>query len=83
MKNEASCRRILLGGASGCSVVYCADCDVAEMELGAMSMRIKSDDLFDLQALLAQACSQLAALKAGKHLENLLTDLDHERVDLH
>jgi hypothetical protein len=79
MKHETSCRRILLAGVGGCRVIYCSDCDVTEVELGAMSLRLKAEDLVELQAVLAQACRQLATLKVGECLENL----NHRHVDLH
>lgn len=79
MKNETLCRRILLAGATGCRVIYCSDCDVTEVELGAMSLRLKAEDLVELQTVLAQACRQLATLKLGAYLENL----SQRHVDLH
>lgn len=41
MSKDEACKRILLAGADGCRIVYCEGCGVAELELGAISVRLE------------------------------------------
>jgi hypothetical protein len=36
-----TCNRIVLAGAHGCRVLYCEECKVAEVEMGALSLRLE------------------------------------------
>lgn len=78
LKNEA-CKRILLAGADGCRIVYCEGCGVAEMELGAISVRLEVNALHNLQAVLGQAARKLSVLKAIK----VSPDFEYHKLDLH
>ena len=48
MRQDEACRRILLAGADGCRIVYCEGCGVAELELGAISVRLELNALHNL-----------------------------------
>lgn len=64
MRQDDSCKRILLAGADGCRIIYCEGCEVAEMELGAISVRLELSAMHNLQAVLGQAAQKLSVLKA-------------------
>ena len=52
MKNDETCKRILLAGTDGCKIIYCEACNIAEMELGAISVRLELNAIHNLQAVL-------------------------------
>ncbi len=79
MLNNKPCNRILLAGTVGCRVVYCEECGVAEMEIGAVSIRLELNALHDLKAVLGQASMKLSLLNAIKVSQNLAYD----KLDLH
>lgn len=79
MKQDDSCKRILLAGADGCRIIYCEGCEVAEMELGAISMRLELNALHNLQAVLGQAAQKLSVLKATR----VSPDFRFDKLDLH
>ena len=79
MRDEKQCRRILLAGAEGCKIIYCEGCEVAEMELGAVSVRLELNALHNLQAVLGQAAMKLSVLKAIK----VSPDFEYDKLDLH
>ena len=79
MIKDQPCRRILLAGAEGCKIIYCDGCGVAEMELGAISVRLELNALHNLQAVLGQAAMKLSVLKATK----VSSDFEYDKLDLH
>ncbi len=79
MRQDEACRRILLAGADGCRIVYCESCGVAELELGAISVRLELNALHNLQAVLGQASMKLSVLKAIK----VSPDFEFDKLDLH
>ena len=66
MRKDEACKRIVLAGAEGCKIVYCEGCEVAEMELGAISVRLELSALHNLHTILGQAAMKLSVLKAIK-----------------
>ena len=79
MTNNELCTRLLLAGADGCKIIYCERCKVAELELGAVSVRLELNALHNLQAVLAQAAMKLSVLKAIK----VSPDFEYGKLDLH
>jgi hypothetical protein len=79
MRKDESCKRILLAGAEGCRIVYCEGCNTAEMELGAISVRLELSALHNLQAVLGQAAMKLSVLKAIR----VSPDFEFGKLDLH
>ncbi|WP_200876862.1 DUF6686 family protein [Methylotenera sp. L2L1] len=64
--NQASCLRILLSKNESGQIVFCENCNVAELELGAISLRIDAGTLHTLKALLADADTRLALYQQEK-----------------
>lgn len=79
MSKDEACKRILLAGADGCRIVYCEGCGVAELELGAISVRLEHNALHNLQAVLGHAARKLSVLKAIK----VSPDFECDKLDLH
>lgn len=79
MLNNKPCNRILLAGTVGCRVVYCEECGVAEMEMGAVSVRLELNALHELKAVLGQAFMKLSVLNAIK----VSPDFAYDKLDLH
>jgi hypothetical protein len=64
--NTSPCKRIVLAGTEGCRVSYCEDCHVAEIEIGAVSMRLEVHAFSNLSQMLQEAQARLAALNAAR-----------------
>lgn len=79
MRQDDSCKRILLAGADGCRIIYCEGCEVAEMEFGAISVRLELSAMHNLQAVLGQAAQKLSVLKAMR----VSADFRFDKQDLH
>ena len=50
----------------GCRIVYCEGCQVAELQFGAISVRLELTALHNLQTVLGHAAIKLSVLKAIK-----------------
>jgi hypothetical protein len=79
MGKEETCKRVVLAGVEGCRIIYCEGCNIAEMELGAISVRLELSAIHNLQAVLAQAAVKLSVLKALR----VSPDFEFGKLDLH
>lgn len=73
MDSKTQCSKTVLAGESGCRVVYCHDCRVAEIEVGSVSLRLKDDAFRQLRRLLDDATDRLnleqsAFLSEARHV---------------
>lgn len=59
--NTTPCKRIVLAGIHGCRVSYCEDCRVAEIEVGALSLRLEVQAFGNLTEVLREANAKLDA----------------------
>ena len=59
MSNKESCSRVLLSKNEIGRIVFCEGCSVAELEIGAISLRIEGSALNSLKMLLADAATRL------------------------
>ncbi|MDO9051387.1 MAG: hypothetical protein Q8J59_01725 [Methylotenera sp.] len=64
--NQASCLRILLSKNESGQIIFCENCKVAELELGAISLRIDAGTLNTLRELLADASTRLTLYQQEK-----------------
>ena len=69
MDKNASCVRILLAKNEAGRVGYCEGCDVVELEIGAMSLRIDAKDLHYLANLFKDADVRLNYYRLAKDYE--------------
>lgn len=61
--------KTVLAGDAGCRVVYCAECGVAEIEVGSVSLRLKQDDFRNLRRLIDDAADSLDAAEPSYFTE--------------
>ena len=59
MSTSDRCIRTVIAGEPGCRVLYCKDCNVAELEIGSVSMRLEEHSFRTLTAMLQDACDEL------------------------
>jgi hypothetical protein len=64
--SQASCLRVLLSKNESGQIIFCENCNVAELELGAISLRIDAATLHALRGLLADAVTRLALYQQEK-----------------
>lgn len=74
------CKRVVLAGseAEGCQVIYCPDCEIAELEMGAMNVRLEESVFRTVVAILNSASKNLEAMQGV--LANCLQILGGSRV---
>lgn len=79
MNQNEPCKRVLLAGENGCRVVYCEACQVAELEIGALSLRLEERSLHQVHKTLEQALIKLSVLKALQ----ISPEFRFDQLDLH
>lgn len=62
-----TCNKILLAGHEGCRVAYCQTHQVAEIEIGAMSLRLDIEAFSNLNALIQESMQKIHSLHASQH----------------
>jgi len=72
MKPANSCKRVVLAGQDGCRVLYCEECNVAELEVGALSLRLDMHAFNTLHELLQEAAAKVAVFNAAKAEHELM-----------
>jgi hypothetical protein len=77
-KNQHS--RILLSRNEGGAIAFCESCDVLELEIGAISLRIDSPSLEMLSKLMNEAT---ASMKLYKQEKARFTQAIQRNCDLH
>ena len=70
MVTDNLCHRILLAKNQSCKVIYCEECDVTELEIGAISLRLASESIEQLYAVLKEANDKLIAYKKFKNQDD-------------
>lgn len=75
MKTVNNCRRVVLAGNDGCKVLYCEECHVAEVEVGALSLRLEAQAFNSLAELLQEAAARLAVFSAAKSQSQFTTSI--------
>jgi len=70
MKSVNNCKRIVLAGNDGCRVWFCEECKVAEIEVGALSLRLELHAFSSLSELLAEAATKISAMNSVKDLQD-------------
>jgi hypothetical protein len=79
MKQNEPCKRVLLAGENGCRVLYCEACQISEIEIGALSLRLEEGALHQLHKTIEQALIKLSVLKALQ----VSPDFRFDQLDLH
>lgn len=66
MKPNKICKRVVLAGTYGSKVLFCEACNVVEMEIGALSLRLEAHAFHSLSVLMQEAAAKLALYAAAK-----------------
>jgi hypothetical protein len=75
---QNSCDKILLADTLGIKLIYCKSCEVVELELGAISIRLSPDSIQRIANVMMKASLNLD--KIGRHIKKRTTN---ERPLLH
>ncbi len=66
---ESFCEKITLANSMGIRLTYCADCNVVELEIGAISLRLNPDVIQQVANMMMKASLQLEHIEAVKSNE--------------
>ncbi len=66
MRTKSQHSRMLLSKNEGGAIIFCEDCDVLELEIGAVSLRIDSSSLELLNKLMNEATTSMKTYKQEK-----------------
>jgi hypothetical protein len=80
MNKNTSCSRILLAKNEAGRAGYCEGCDVVELEIGAISIRIVAADLPYISRLLKEADANMAHYRLAKDYEQRQSAVSAEVV---
>ena len=62
--NDAVCEKIELANSCGVRLIYCQDCQVVELEIGAISVRLSPDVIQRIANVMMKASLQLDHIMA-------------------
>lgn len=65
----------MLAGSDGCKVLYCEECNVAEVEVGALSLRLEAHAFNSLAEMMQEAVARLAVYSAAKSQSQFTTSV--------
>jgi len=57
--NQAACEKIVLADALGVKLLYCENCEIVELEIGAMSIRLSPDMIQRMANVMMKASLKL------------------------
>ena len=66
MRTKSQHSRMLLSKNEGGAITFCEGCDVLELEIGAVSLRIDSSSLELLNKLMSEATTSMKTYKQEK-----------------
>jgi hypothetical protein len=66
MSSAKQHKKVLLSGNEDCSVVFCPTCDILEVNVGSLTLRLNSAGMRHLNATLNKAGSELARFKTER-----------------
>jgi hypothetical protein len=65
MQNYRTCEKIELANSCGVRLIYCQDCQVVELEIGAISIRLCPDVIQRIANIMMKASLQLDHISAA------------------
>ena len=68
--NDAVCEKIELANSCGVRLIYCQDCQVVELEIGAISVRLCPDVIQRIANVMMKASLQLEHIMAVSDAKN-------------
>ena len=81
-QNETVCEKIELANSCGIRLIYCQDCQVVELEIGAMSVRLCPDVIQRIANVMMKASLQLEHIMAANNTKtpNLSQDVRPQMI---
>lgn len=68
-RQQAACEKIELANSCGVRLIYCQDCQVVELEIGAISVRLCPDVIQRIANAMMKASLKLEHIAANNHAE--------------
>ena len=69
VNKQAICEKIELANSCGVRLIYCQDCNVVELEIGAISVRLCPDVIQRISNVMMKASLKLEHIAANNHAE--------------
>lgn len=68
--NEAFCEKMILADSLGVRLTYCPDCNIVELEIGAISLRLNPDVIQRMANIMMKASLQLDHIEAVRAIKS-------------
>ena len=72
-------KKVLLAGDEETNLVFCENCQIAELTIGGVSVRLTEQSLYQLHTVLHEGLMKLSVLKATA----VPKDFDYDSLNLH
>lgn len=72
-------KKVLLSGDQDTNLVYCETCQIAELTIGGISVRLNESDLYKVHTALHEGLMKLSVLKAT----TVSDEFDYDSLNLH
>ena len=69
VNKQTVCEKIELANSCGVRLIYCQDCNVVELEIGAISVRLCPDVIQRIANVMMKASLKLEHIAANNHAE--------------
>ena len=69
VNKQTVCEKIELANSCGVRLIYCQDCNVVELEMGAISVRLCPDVIQRIANVMMKASLKLEHIAANNHAE--------------
>lgn len=66
------CKKVILAGNDGCRVMYCELHQVAELEIGALSLKLDVEAFSSLNELINEATQKIAVIHQARNIQDNL-----------
>ena len=80
MNSTKQHKKVRLSGNDDCCVVFCSECNVLELNLGASTLRISPESLHTLSSILNNAKVRLAQMQNNSPLNGNAQSVRMKRV---
>ena len=74
---KAFCEKLILADSLGVRLTYCPDCNVVELEIGAISLRLNPDVIQRVANIMMKASLQLDHIEAVRNMQSNAKQSSH------
>ncbi len=71
------CEKIILAESLGVRLIYCKNCDVIELEIGAISLRLASTQMQQVANIMMKASLKLDRMVIMQSAPNNVSNIQH------